>query len=64
MSEQDLAAPLQLLHDFGVIQDEDGGGGHGAEAPEEGNLSTPGAALRSTAGRLYPRVNEFSDEPV
>lgn len=64
VSEKDLVAPLQLLHDFGVIQDENRGGGHRAGVLEDINLATPDSSLSSTVGRLYPRVSELSDEPV
>lgn len=61
VSEQDLVAPLQLLHDFGVMQDDegvddeegsmDGGGSSGGRRPAAAT-----SPLRPPLARVYPRV--------
>lgn len=62
MSEQDLVAPLQLLHDFGMMQDDEGVDEDGESARRDGSSGGRGAAAATSplglpVARVYPRVS-------
>lgn len=60
VSEEDLVAPLKLLHDFGVMQDDDAGQAD-QSADAYGSSSSMAAAKHptdTTVTRVHPRVRD------
>lgn len=58
VSEEDLVAPLKLLHDFGVMQDDDAGQADQSSGTYDANSPMEAAThpKNATARRVYPRV--------